>query len=295
MDQVPSGSESLDPAVRCLFGVSLNLHGALDLLERDQQTQARQRIWSAVGQLDEAIAQIRDVAARLVTSEHGTENRAVAAFVAATGALVGGAELHEVLRPVLRCCVELLTVTAAGVILARPPTLLAAAPDQPEVAELLRLYRDGPGRTPPSRPQRLDPTAADWPEFAERAGSLGVTTVHTVPLRLREEVLGALVLPGSGLPRGTDGLVQSLADLAAVAIVHEHAARHREEFVTQLEFALTNQAIIEQAKGVLAERHGTSGSDAFTLMTVAARRRDCPVLEIARGVLNGKVDLGDEP
>jgi hypothetical protein len=291
MDQVPSDIELLDPAVQRLFGVSLDLHGALDLLERNQQAQARQRIWSAAGGLDEAIGQIRDTAARLITGWHRSEKRAVTAFLAAAGALVGGADLDEVLRPVLRCCVELLTVAAAGVVLVRPPTLLASTPDQPELAELLRLYHDGPGRTAQPEPRRLDLTAGDWPELAANAGPLGVTTVHTFPLRMREDVLGALVLLGSGLPKGVDGIAKGLADLAAVAILHEHAARHREEFVTQLEFALTNQAIIEQAKGTLAERHHTSGADAFALMALHARRRNRPVLEIARGVLDGSVDV----
>ncbi|HET9138220.1 ANTAR domain-containing protein [Actinophytocola sp.] len=289
MDQVPSDTELLDPAVQCLFAVSLDLHGALDLLERNQPGPARQRIWSAVGQLDDAITGIRDAAAQLITSGYGSGRRTLATFLATAAGLVGGSTLDEGLRMVLTCCVDLFPVAGAGIVLSRPPTLLASTPNGS--AELLRRYRDGPDATPAARPRELDLTGGDWPELAAAAEPLGVTTLHTFPLRLREEVLGALVLPGAGLPAGAGAIVQGLADLASITILHEHAARHREEFVTQLEFALTNQAIIEQAKGTLAERHHTSGSDAFRLMTVHAQLRNLPVLEVARGVLDGSVDI----
>ncbi|HEU5475496.1 MAG TPA: ANTAR domain-containing protein [Actinophytocola sp.] len=285
MDQVPSEVDMLDPTVQCLFGVSMELHGVLALIERNQEGQARQRVWSAIGQVDRAISQIRDVAVRLITTGHGAEQRVVEAFLATASALVNGMPLVDTLRPLLRCCVALLPVDAAGIVLARPRTLLAVEPDDAPLREFFRLYLDGPGPVP------IEIDSA-WPQLFDHARGMGISTVHAAPVRLRSDILGALVLPGVDRVCGFDDrILQGLADLAAVAILHEHAATHREQFVTQLELALSNQAIIEQAKGTLAERHHTTGAEAFQLMANRAAELKRPLLEVAQSVLDGTSGL----
>jgi ANTAR domain len=56
--------------------------------------------------------------------------------------------------------------------------------------------------------------------------------------------------------------------------------------VTQLEHALTARVRVEQAIGVLAERHRLRTRDAFDLLRNAARTRGRRVLEIAEDVVN---------
>lgn len=56
--------------------------------------------------------------------------------------------------------------------------------------------------------------------------------------------------------------------------------------VSQLEHALTARVRVEQAIGVLAERHRLRTRDAFDLLRNAARTRGRRVLEIAEDVVN---------
>lgn len=56
--------------------------------------------------------------------------------------------------------------------------------------------------------------------------------------------------------------------------------------ITQLEHALTARVRVEQAIGVLAERHRLRPRDAFDLLRKAARTRGRRVLEIAEDVVN---------
>jgi len=56
--------------------------------------------------------------------------------------------------------------------------------------------------------------------------------------------------------------------------------------VSQLEHALTARVRVEQAIGVLAERHRLRSRDAFDLLRSAARNRGRRVLDIAEDVVN---------
>jgi response regulator NasT len=57
--------------------------------------------------------------------------------------------------------------------------------------------------------------------------------------------------------------------------------------VDQLETALQRRTIIERAKGILMERHGTDDRGAFELLREHARSGSRPVLEVAQAVLDG--------
>jgi AmiR/NasT family two-component response regulator len=66
---------------------------------------------------------------------------------------------------------------------------------------------------------------------------------------------------------------------------------HRTEVVAgQLQAALTSRIIIEQAKGVLAERLKISTDDAFEMLRGAARSRNLLLSDLARDVASGSTD-----
>jgi hypothetical protein len=88
---------------------------------------------------------------------------------------------------------------------------------------------------------------------------------------------------------------------AAAAVARKAAPRHARPMdesveadeaarlavtVTQLEHALTARVRVEQAIGVLAERHRLRTRDAFDLLRSAARTRGRRVIEIAEDVVN---------
>ena len=109
--------------------------------------------------------------------------------------------------------VQLLDVSAAGLLLADPRGELRVVAASSEAARLLELFQlqndQGPcldcfrtGR--PVAAADLAAAAARWPRFAAAARQAGFAAVQALPMRLREQVIGALNLfraePG-GLPR----------------------------------------------------------------------------------------------
>ena len=59
-----------------------------------------------------------------------------------------------------------------------------------------------------------------------------------------------------------------------------------EELIAQLEHALRSRVVIEQAKGILAERLGFTVEDAFDLLRYAARNSRVKLHELAGRVVN---------
>jgi hypothetical protein len=72
-------------------------------------------------------------------------------------------------------------------------------------------------------------------------------------------VVGALNLfhtEQTGLGARQLRLAQALADAATIGILQQRSIRQGEIVAEQLQAALTSRVVIEQAKGVLAERLG---------------------------------------
>jgi len=115
-------------------------------------------------------------------------------------------------------------------------------------------------------------------------------SVHALPLRLRSEVIGAMnlfvVSPGP-VTEDDIALGQGLADMATIGLLQERAVHSQVILAEQLQSALNSRVLIEQAKGMLAERHGLDPADAFTLMRTYARRTGSPLLTIAQRVIEG--------
>lgn len=149
----------------------------------------------------------------------------------------------------------------------------------------MECYRSG---TPVSVVDLAD-AALRWPRFvaalAER-GTFG--SVHALPLRLRGELIGTLNLfhrePGA-LPAADLVLGQALADVATIGILSERAIRRGEVVNEQLQAALTSRVVIEQAKGILAERGQLSMSEAFDQLRRFARNRNLLLAQVAREIV----------
>jgi GAF domain-containing protein len=130
-----------------------------------------------------------------------------------------------------------------------------------------------------------------WPVFAPEAKAEGFLSVHALPMRLRREVLGALNLFGRDpvqLPAEDVRVAQAFADIATIAILQERLVRERELLAAQLQTALDSRVVIEQAKGVLAERLGFDMDTAFSTLRDAARRASRRLSEVARDVVEGR-------
>jgi hypothetical protein len=112
-------------------------------------------------------------------------------------------------------------------------------------------------------------------------------------MRLRGEVVGALNLfhrQPHVMDEADLGVGQALADVATIAILTDRSSRQRELLTEQLQAALTSRVIIEQAKGVLAERGGIALDQAFARMRSYARGHQVRLADVARDVVEGVID-----
>jgi Response regulator with putative antiterminator output domain len=235
----------------------------------------------------------------------GREQVLIRAFVGMADTLVDDFDIIDLLDRLVSHSVELLAADAAGILLAdthRNLRVVASSNEHTEWMELLQLQADqGPcvdcirTGTPVSVPDLTD-AAPRWPRFiAALADNNTYRSVHALPLRLRGEAIGALNLfhrqPGA-LPTADLALGQALADIATIGILQERAVRRGEVLSAQLQTALNSRVVVEQAKGVLAQRGDLTMDDAFNRLRSYARHHNLRLSEVARQIV--ETSLGAE-
>jgi transcriptional regulator with GAF, ATPase, and Fis domain len=221
------------------------------------------------------------------------------AFVEFADTLVDDFDVVDFLHQVTVRCAQVLDVSAAGVLLADlrgALRVVAASTEQTRLLELLQLQTDqGPcpecfhtGR--PVVAADLSAATSQWPRFAPVARQAGFASVYALPMRLRTDIIGTLNLfaaqPGA-LDQDTIKLAQALADVATIGLLQARTIRHREALAEQLQTALNSRIIIEQAKGVIAERRQLDMDKSFTLLRTAARASNRRLSDLARAVVDG--------
>jgi GAF domain-containing protein len=123
-----------------------------------------------------------------------------------------------------------------------------------------------------------------WPTFAERAQEAGVSSVWSLPLRVRDQTTGALNLystGGASVSAAGIEVARALADQAAVVLANAAALASAELTKQHLEQALTNRDLIGQAKGILMARQGVSAEEAFDLLRRASQASGRKLSDIA--------------
>jgi ANTAR domain len=83
----------------------------------------------------------------------------------------------------------------------------------------------------------------------------------------------------------------TLADVATIGILQERAVRQQEVVDAQLQATLHRWVMIEQAKGVLAERHRVTPDEAFLVLRRYARNHNRPLTALAGDVIHGTADI----
>jgi GAF domain-containing protein len=219
------------------------------------------------------------------------------AFVDLADAMVGEFDVIELLHVLSGRCVELLEVDAAGVMLADPSGQLRVAAASSERARLLELFElqndQGPcldcfSTGQPISHVDLGDGASPWPTFASHAIANGFSSAHALPMRLRQQVIGALNLfrhEPVGLLEDDVSIAQAFADIATIAILQERLSREQSLLADQLQAALNSRVVIEQAKGVLAERDGCDMETAFATLRDSARSGNRRLSDLAREVV----------
>lgn len=232
-----------------------------------------------------------------------SDQRALDTFIALADTLVEDFDITDFLGLLTDRCVELLDVTAAGLLLVDHQgtlNLVAASSEQARLMAMFQLRnQEGPGLEcftdgHPVRCPDLTGAGARWPRFAPAATNAGFAAVHALPMRLRADIIGGLTLfataPGI-LDNSAVRLGQALANMATIGILHQRTIRRRETVVAQLQTALDSRILIEQAKGVLSERLRITVTEAFTLLRGHARRSGRRLAELSATVIDGTADV----
>ena len=215
-------------------------------------------------------------------------------FVELADTMVADFDVIDFLHLLTDRSVRLLAASAAGVVLADPRGQLRVAAASSEEAGLLELFQlqndQGPclecfrtGR--PVTATDLTGPAQRWPRFARAATQAGFRTVEALPMRLRDQVIGALNLFRAGPARFDPAdlrIGQALADVATIGLLHVRNVRRRETVAEQLQAALNSRVVIEQAKGKLAERLSIDMDRAFQMLRDYARNTNQHLTDVAR-------------
>lgn len=225
-------------------------------------------------------------------------------LVELTDTLVEDYDVVDLLTLLTDRCVEVLDVAAAGLMMGLPGgdlRVMASSSDAMRLLELFELqseegpcpdcYRTGE----PIVNHRLATFGGPWPRFAPRAIAAGFRSVHALPMRVRDVTIGALNLFRADEGALSDAGVlaaQTLADVATIAVVQHRSVRDTQILNEQLNHALNTRIVIEQAKGLVAERAGTDVHQAFARLRNHAHNHDLRLIDVAHDVIGGALAAG---
>ena len=228
-------------------------------------------------------------------------------FVLLADTLVDDYDVLDLLDQLVMACVSLLGVSAAGLLLDDQRGNLAVVASSGEEIRLLEAFQlqnnEGPclecfqtGTAVTSGDLRED--EARWPLFAPAAIAAGFRSVAAVPLRLRDQTIGGLNLfdvRATPINSVDQRLAQALADVATIGILQRRTVHRSTLVAEQLQHALNSRIIIEQAKGVIAERNGLAMDASFEVLRTYARNHNLKLTDLATSVVEGKIEPKPAP
>ena len=130
--------------------------------------------------------------------------------------------------------------------------------------------------------------SARWPEFSETAARVGVAGVAGIPMRLADQIIGALNLYSSQPRDWSDediAVAGVLADVATSYVVNASKLRQQEQLSEQLQHALESRVVIEQAKGITAQQNSVTVDQAYRLMRGHARSNNASLRTVAEAIV----------
>jgi GAF domain-containing protein len=132
------------------------------------------------------------------------------------------------------------------------------------------LHAAGNGEAVEVSDARTDPR---WTDYMKRAVERGGLSSLSVPLGSPEQMRAALNIY-STQPAAFDDesrrIGKQFARFAGIAMANMHAYQTAREVADNLQLAMESRAVIEQAKGILIERHKLTSEDAFKLLAQAS-------------------------
>jgi transcriptional regulator with GAF, ATPase, and Fis domain len=233
------------------------------------------------------------------------DERLVDTVVELADTLVDDFDVIEFLHLLVDRCVNVLDVDAASLLLADPQGRLQVVISSNEQVRLLELFQvqidQGPcleAFATGTTVSHADLSTANlrWPRFTPAALDGGFAAVDALPMRLRGEVIGALNLfriQAGGLDDAGLRAARALTDVAAIGVSQGRSSGHQEVVTGQLQTALNSWAVIEQAKGLVAQQLGVDMTGASAALRGFADARDLKLSDVAREVIAGDIETQD--
>jgi GAF domain-containing protein len=123
-----------------------------------------------------------------------------------------------------------------------------------------------------------------WPDYMKRAVEAGNRSSLSLPLGSPEQLAAGLNIYAHEVGAFDDQARQvgeRFARFAGVAAANMHAYQNARDLSDNLQTALESRAVIDQAKGILMERHRLSADQAFQLLAQASMATNRKLRDIA--------------
>jgi len=172
----------------------------------------------------------------------------------------------------------------------------ALTQDAKELERSQQVHQEGPCRDAYESGEVVRVTdvrqeSVRWPDYSALATDLGVAGVAGIPMRHGDEVIGALNIYSNEPRQWSDediAVAVVLADVATGYVLNASKLHDQEQLSEQLQNALESRIVIEQAKGITAQRRSVSIDHAYQLMRGHARSNHASLRTVAEAI----VDVG---
>jgi GAF domain-containing protein len=217
--------------------------------------------------------------------------------------MVADNSVEAVLKRLGEYCSELLPVHGVGVLLRSPKGGMEVATANTEagkiVEELEAELREGPCTDALESGEQvlvpdLDAAADRYPRFTPKALEAGVRSIHGLPLTIRSETIGSMdlvALEPLDLTGEHLATAQMLGDVTVSYLANARILAEKTALAEQLQQALDSRVLIEQAKGVFAERHKVTVNEAFETIRRYARSNQLKLRDVAGAIIRGDLDI----
>lgn len=217
--------------------------------------------------------------------------------------LVDDFDVVDLLQVLVEHCAELFDAVAAGILLVSPSgelEVIVSTSERSEFVEMMQLRAgEGPCVEAVATGQvvsveNLRDIADRWPKFSADARRSGFASLHAIPMRLRESIIGSLNLfrDRVGKLNEPDAIAaKALADIATISILQQRLVEESILTQGQLQRALDSRVLIEQAKGFIAQSHGLDMDAAFQLIRGHARSTQTRLSVVAAEITSGRLRL----
>jgi len=184
----------------------------------------------------------------------------------------------------------------AGLTLLEPDradTIVMSAEFVKQVDDIQYGINEGPcitaattGQTVRSGSLGADPR---WPRFGPRAGRLGVHSVLSLPLRTGDDIVGAMNVYAharNAFDERAEDIGRLFSVPAAIAVQNAQVLAQTQRLASNLQQALVNRAVIDQAIGIIISRTGSTADGAFNRLRTLSQKEHIKVAEVAARIVD---------